>query len=58
MTSAPALERLVDLIQALRLDLDRHLLARRLHPLHRLGDAARQPDVVVLDQDPVVQPAR
>ena len=56
MMSAPAATRLVDLLEALRLDLDRHLLARRLHLAHRLRDAAAEPDVVVLDQDPVVQP--
>ena len=44
-------QRLVHLLERLRLDLGRHLAVRLAHPRHRLLDAARQPDVVVLDQD-------
>ena len=48
----------VHIRQALRLDFDGHLAPRLFHPLHGLGHPARQPDVVVLDEDPVVRPAR
>ena len=48
-------DRGLDVGEALRLDLDQHLLPGRLHPLDGFADAAREPDVVVLDQDPVVE---
>ena len=48
-------DRGLDVGEALRLDLDQHLLAGRLHPLDGFGDAAGEPDVVVLDQDAVVE---
>ena len=48
-------DRRLDIGEALRLDLDQHLLPGRLHPLDGFADAAREPDVVVLDQDPVVE---
>ncbi len=45
----------LDIGKALRLDLDQHLLPGGLHPPDGFDDAARKPDVVVLDQDAVVE---
>ena len=47
------LERGADVVERLALDLDRHAVA--LCAAHGLGDAAAEPQVVVLDQDAVVQ---
>ena len=57
MTSAPAAIAASTCCEALRFDLDRHLLAGGFHPLERHRDAAGEADVVVLDEDAVVQAA-
>ena len=57
MMSAPASSASSTCAEALRLDLGRHLAVRPAHARHRRHHALRQPDVVVLDQDAVVQPA-
>ena len=53
--SAPACKRLVDLREALRLDLDRQPGAMLPGPIDRRLDASGEPDVIVLDQDRVEQ---
>ena len=54
--SAPGLERLLDVRERPALDLDRDARrALRERPPRRLADAARERDVVVLDEDRVVE---
>ena len=58
MMSAPAASACIDLLEALRFDLDRHLRLRRLHPLHGLATPPARRTWLSLISTPSSSPAR